>query len=153
MLTELLQAPCQPWIGPGAVQSAPGAEQGAESSAPASGTTGTARFARASIEQNATPSQTFAAPRHTHNVTCPVCGAAFTDHTASAEPPAPMPCTACWRRLSPTDRAPYVLTLRTTPAGQRVCAHRDPMLYGASATALAYVEYLEAELAAQRGAR
>lgn len=44
-----LQAPCQPWIGPSGPQSAPGAEQGAGSSAPASGTPGTPRFAQAPL--------------------------------------------------------------------------------------------------------
>lgn len=49
VLTGTLQAPCHPPIGPSGPQSAPGAEQGAGSSAPASGTPGTPRFAQAPL--------------------------------------------------------------------------------------------------------
>lgn len=49
VLTGTLQAPCQPPIGPSGPQSAPGAEQGAGSSAPASGTFGAPRFAQAPL--------------------------------------------------------------------------------------------------------
>lgn len=51
VLTGPMQTPCQPWTGPSAVQAAPGAEQGAGFSAPASGTTGAPRFAQAALGQ------------------------------------------------------------------------------------------------------
>lgn len=88
----------------------------------------------------------------THTVSCPICARTYEVKAPSAEPPEPMPCAACWRDMAPAAKTPYLRRLRAAPVERRVCGHRDPVK-DAPPTLRAYVELLEAELYAQRGAR
>lgn len=83
-----------------------------------------------------------------HPQLCPVCAWPMTVVTgAYTEPPA-MPCSTCWSALPVTERAPYIRQHRRPPIEVRSLRHRDPVAY-APPTLLAYVEHLEAIIAAQ----
>lgn len=68
-------------------------------------------------------------------MTCPVCAKAY---------PAPAPCSQCWERLTPAQRAPWIAAFRRDPTAFRPVRHRDPVA-GAPPTLRAYVEHLEAK--------
>jgi hypothetical protein len=80
--------------------------------------------------------------------TCPLCGSRF------ALPRVPetnkellplQPCGACWHKLAPEERAPFIFTLRSSPTLLEALGHRDPTRYAQSPTLKAYVEHLEAK--------
>ncbi len=80
--------------------------------------------------------------------TCPLCGSRFAlprvpDTNKELLPE--QPCGACWQKLPPEDRAPYIFTLRASPTLTEALGHRDPTRYAQSATLVAYVEHLESK--------
>lgn len=80
--------------------------------------------------------------------TCPLCGSRYglgsvPDTNTDLLPE--QPCGACWQKLPPEQRAPYVYTLRACPTLQQPLGHRDPTRYALSPTLIAYVEHLEAK--------
>lgn len=66
-------------------------------------------------------------------MTCPLCHRPTTVEA---------PCSTCWSKLLPADRAPWVRRMRLDPSLALV-AHRDPVRT-APPTLAAYVAYLEA---------
>lgn len=80
--------------------------------------------------------------------TCPLCGSRYAlpgvpDTNDELLPP--QPCGACWQKLPPEQRAPFIFTLKACPTLLEVFKHRDPTRYAQSPTLVAYVEYLEAK--------
>lgn len=80
--------------------------------------------------------------------TCPLCGSRFAlprvpDTNKELLPE--QPCGACWQKLQPEDRAPYIFTLRASPTITEALGHRDPTRYAQSPTLVAYVEHLESK--------
>lgn len=73
---------------------------------------------------------------------CPRCGVAYA---------VPAPCSACWRSMSPRERAPYVAQLRRDPVTFAAIQHRDPVAAVPSewATLLAYIAHLETLIVAR----
>lgn len=81
------------------------------------------------------------------SATCPLCGAHYglaQVPDTNTEPLPPQPCGACWYKLPPEKRAPYIFTLRASPTLLKPLGHRDPTRYAMSPTLVAYVEQLEA---------
>ena len=81
-----------------------------------------------------------------HPMICPMCTSSFSLRASTARPPPDQPCGACWQRLSPEGRAPWLRVLRSTKALHAALGHRDPTRY-APPTLVAYVAHLEARLA------
>jgi hypothetical protein len=81
-----------------------------------------------------------------HPMICPMCASSFSLRASGPRPPPDQPCGACWQRLSPESRAPWLRVLRATSALQAALGHRDPARY-APPTLVAYVAHLEARLA------
>jgi hypothetical protein len=79
---------------------------------------------------------------------CPLCGSRFAlprvpDTNKELLPL--QPCGACWQKLPPEERAPFIFTLRASPTLTEALGHRDPTKYALSPTLVAYVEHLEAK--------
>lgn len=81
-----------------------------------------------------------------HPMICPICASSFSLRASAPRPPPDQPCGACWQRLSPESRAPWLRVLRSTRSLQAALGHRDPARY-APPTLVAYVGHLESRLA------
>lgn len=86
-----------------------------------------------------------------HPMICPICASSFSLRASGARPPPDQPCGACWQRLTPEARAPWLRVLRSTQALHAALGHRDPARY-APPTLVAYVAHLEARLAEREAA-
>lgn len=83
-----------------------------------------------------------------HSHPCPICGVPMSVQTSAHAEPPEMPCGRCWTDLTAAQRASYLYRHRRAPVPERSLRHRDPVTY-APPTLAAYVEHLEAIVAAQ----